>query len=127
MSDKALPDVYDRIAAAEGNSGIYVTKNHVKQLVSYDGTVLEPFVIDGVYSLEYEVSGDKRTTVMVDDIMVYCVDRWEGLMDAVTGRIITPACYWNFEMASKDLCRAELGFDGESVIIDKTGRVIGNR
>ena len=61
---------------------------------------------------------------MVDDVLVYMVDGLEGLMDARTGRIITPAIYWNFEMVSKDLLRAKLGYGDESVILDKTGKVI---
>ena len=38
---------------ARGNEGVYVTKNHVKQLLSFDGKVLEPFIIDGTYHLKY--------------------------------------------------------------------------
>lgn len=62
--------------------------------------------------------------VMVDDILVYIVDGWEGLMDARTGRIITPACYWDIKMASKDLLLAKLGYSNEGVILDKNGRII---
>ena len=53
-------------------------------------------------------AGDAYSQIMVDDVLVYMVDGWEGLMDARTGRIVTPAIYWNFEMASKDLLRAWL-------------------
>ncbi|MGN1221440.1 MAG: WG repeat-containing protein [Candidatus Cryptobacteroides sp.] len=125
--DRVFPDAYDDISFAESNDGVYVEKDHVKRLISYDGTVLEPFVIDNTYRLEYEVmneDGDAYSRVMVDDVLVYMVDGWEGLMDARTGKIITPAIYWNFEMVSKDLLRAKLGYGDESVILDKTGKVI---
>ena len=122
-----FPDAYDEISLADAIEGVYVTKNHVKRLLSYDGAVLESFVIDNTYRLEYEVvnkNGDAYSRIMVDDVLVYIVDGWEGLMDARTGRIITPAIYWNFEMVSKDLLRAKLGYGDESVILDKTGKVI---
>ena len=124
---RVLPDVYDRISYADGNDGIYVTKNHVKQLLSFDGKVLEPFVVDDTRRLEYDVmneAGDAYAQEMADDIMVYLVDGWEGLMDTRTGRIITPACYWNIEMASKNLLLAKLGYNNEGVVLDKKGRVI---
>ena len=124
---RVFPDAYDEISFADFIEGVYVTRNHVKQLLSYDGRVLEPFVIDNIYKLEYAVmndEGDAYSRIMVDDVLVYIVDGWEGLMDARTGRIITPAIYWNFKMASKDLLRAKLGYGDESVILDKTGKMI---
>ena len=128
--NKVFPDVYDRVVRSKENNGVYITKNHVKQLWAYDGTVIEPFVIDSTFRLEYDVmneDGDGYSQVMVDDIMVYLVDGWEGLMDARTGRIITPARYWNIKMVSKDLLEAELGYGSEGVILDRTGRVIGRK
>lgn len=41
-----------------------------------------------------------------------------------TGKIITPAIYNDFEMLSEDLIRAELGSGSESVILDKSSRVV---
>lgn len=45
-------------------------------------------------------------------------------LDARTGKVITPAKYWSFEMISKDLISAELGYGEEGVILDKRGRVV---
>lgn len=125
--NKVLPDTYDAIQLARGNEGIYVTKNHVKQLLDLDGKVLEPFVIDSSYKLKYitKYHDDEADEYeLVTDILVYRVDRWEGLMDARTGKIITPAKYWSFEMISKDLISAELGYGEEGVVMDKRGRVV---
>lgn len=128
--NKVLPDIYDKVSHADGNEGVYVTKNHVKRLLSYDGTIIEPFVVDSTFRLEYDVmdkDGNGYDKVMVEDILVYMIDGWEGLMDARTGRVITPACYWDIKMVSKDLLEAELGYGNEGVILDKTGRVIGRK
>lgn len=125
--NKVFPDVYDNVTRSEECKGVFLTRNHVKQLRSYDGKVIEPFVIDDTFRLEYDVmndDGDAYAQVMVDDILVYIVDGWEGLMDARTGRIITPARYWDIKMVSKDLLLAKLGYSNEGVILDKNGRII---
>lgn len=125
--NKVFPDIYDGVSYANDCEGVYLTKNFRKQLLSYDGKVIEPFVIDSTYRLEYEEineDGDAHVRVMLEDVLVYRVDAREGLMDSRTGRIITPACYWDFEMASKNLIRAKLGYGEASVILDKNGRVI---
>lgn len=125
--NRVFPDVYDEMSFADGIEGVYTTKNHVKQLRSYDGTVVEPFVVDAVRRISYGVlneTGIDKDYVMDLDVMVYLVDCWEGLMDARTGSIITPACYWSIDMASKDLIIATLGYDNEAVILDKKGKVI---
>ena len=125
--NKVLPDTYDAIQLARGNEGVYVTKNHVKQLLDFEGKVLEPFIIDSTYKLKYMVKyhdDEADEYELVTDILVYQVDRWEGLMDARTGKVITPAKYWSFEMISKDLISAELGYGEEGVVMDKRGRVI---
>ena len=122
-----LPDRYDNIEVAQGNEGIYVTKNHVKQLLDFDGTVIDPFIIDNTYMLSYLKeynSYDTEEYELISDIVVYQVDNWEGLMDAHTGKIITPALYWSFEMISKDLIRARLGYSDECVVLDRRGRRI---
>lgn len=125
--NKVLPDTYDAIQLARGNEGVYVTKNHVKQLLDFEGKVLEPFIIDNTYKLKYMTKyhdDEADEYELVTDILVYRVDSWEGLMDASTGKVITPAKYWSFEMISKDLISAELGYGEEGVVMDKRGRVI---
>ena len=124
---KVLPDTYDNMELARGNNGVYVTKNHVKQLLDFEGRVLEPFVIDRTYSLNYlvkyhEDESDEYETAQ--DVLAYQVDNWDGLMDARTGKILTPAIYWNLEMISRDLIRAKLGHGDEYVLLDRRGREV---
>lgn len=123
---------YDKLAFAigheEGTGTLYRTKNHVKELVNYDGSIVEPFVVDGTYSLRYMVkySEDDEDEYALDpDVVVYRVDEWEGLMNKHTGRVITPAIYTDFEMISKELIKAELSLDDDNaVIMDRNGRVV---
>ncbi len=125
--NKVLPDTYDNLNLARGNEGVYATRNHVKQLLAFDGTVLEPFVVDRTYQLKYmtKYNCDKEDDYeLVPDVLVYQVDNWEGLMDARTGKPITPAMYWSLEMISKDLVLAKLGYSDESVIMDRRGHIV---
>ena len=45
-------------------------------------------------------------------------------MDARTGKALTPAIYWSFEVISKDLIQANLGYSEESVVLDRRGRLV---
>lgn len=125
--NKVLPKTYDRVELARGNEGVYVTKNHIKQLLDFDGSVIEPFVIDGTYRLKYlthyndDVDDEYE---IIPDVLVYQVDSWEGLMDAHTGKVVTPAIYWTFNMISKDLICAQLGYGDESVVMDRRGQIV---
>ena len=124
---------YDKLAFAigreEGTGTLYRTRNHVKQLVNYDGSMVEPFVIDGTYELKYIIRyhEDEANEYALDpDLVVYRVDEWEGLMNKHTGRLITPANYTDFEMISKELIKAELSYreEGNAVIMNRNGRVV---
>ena len=124
---------YDKMEFAigrnEGTGTLYRSKNHIKQLVNYDESVVEPFVIDGTYSLKYMVRYNEESEneyALDPDLVVYCVDGWEGLMNKHTGRVITPANYTNFEMISKELIKAELSYNynDEAVVMDRSGRVV---
>ena len=129
---------YESIRYGYHVSGIFVTQGYVKQRIDYDGTVLDPFVIDDVERITY-MSGvtnpiidndnenyiQKETMEFEPDIMVYEVNFRFGLMDAHTGRIITPAMYSNIEMVSKELFKADLdNAYSESVLIDRHGKVV---
>lgn len=126
---RVFDDPYERMELAQEMAGVYLTRDHVKQLVDFEGNVLEPFVIDGTYSLRYMVKyhDDEADEYELDpDIIVYHVDGREGLMNKRTGRVITPARYADFTMISPDLIRAKLdhGFGSESVIMDKNGNPV---
>ncbi len=121
-----FPDSYDDVEL-DDHAGVYLTRNHHKQLVDYEGKILEPFVIDSTYPLRYVSvyhEDEENEYELVPDVAAYRVGLWEGLLDTRTGKAITPAKYWSFEMISKDLIRAELGHDSESVILNKRGIVV---
>ena len=123
--NNVLPDVYDEVEFAPGRDAVYVTKNYVKQLVSYDGKVIQPFVVDCIVPLKYTYDdGYGSETVEDPDIVKYFVNDRQGLMDARTGQVITPASYWGIRMFSRNLIIAELGCGSESILLDRKGRVV---
>lgn len=125
-----FPEVFEDVAFSPEGEGVYLTRNHVKQLVDYTGKVLEPFVIDGTRPLKYVVrynDDDADEYELVQDIAVYLVNSWEGLLNLRTGKAITPAGYWVIGMASRDLVEARLGYGTESVLLDKRGRKVDTR
>lgn len=130
-----FPEPYDKLEYAvgrsEGTGTLYRSHNHRKELVEYDGTVVEPFVIDGTYSLRYMVKyneDDEDEYALDPDLVVYRVDDWEGLMNKHTGRLVTPADFTDFEMVSKDLIKADLSYRacGNAVVMDRNGRVVNH-
>lgn len=111
------------------DAGLYLTRNHVKVMTTYEGKVVEPFVIDGTYNLQYKTkyNDDETYDYALDpDLVVYIVNGWEGLMDKHSGKLLTPANYTNFTMISKDLIHAELdtSYDENGIIMDRRGNVI---
>ncbi len=129
--NQVFPEPYEMIDFAIGltEADVYLTKDHVKVLATYDGKVVEPFVIDGTYDLHYvtKYNEDDADEYALDpDLLVYRVDSWEGLMDKHTGKVLTPAKYTDMRMISKDLIMAELdnGYEDYAVIMDRRGRII---
>ena len=132
--NQVFDEPYDGIEYATGreHGTLFLTKGHSKMLTEYDGTVVEPFVIDGTYDLKYvagyDTCGDEKYSID-SDLVVYRVNRWEGLMNKHTGRLITPADYTNFTMVSKELILAELSFnyEDEAVVMNRSGKVLRNQ
>jgi len=123
-----FPEPHEWIDYASGRDGaVFVVDNHQKKLVAYDGTVLEPFVIDSTNDLKYCTKYIEETSdeyELIQDVVAYRVDGWEGLMDKRTGKPITPAKYHDITMISKDLIQAQLNYAEGSVVMDRSGNIV---
>ena len=131
-----FPIEYDWIEFAERErDGVLLTKDHVKQHVAFDGTVINPFVIDGRQDLYYtqaiapevRYNGDGDAYVpteasVLSDYMAFRVEDKKGVMHRETGRVIIPAQYAYIDMVSPTLFEASLWDSGESILIDVKGR-----
>lgn len=121
--------IYDNLTLRTGERQAYLTKDGVKQLVSFDGELLQPFVIDESWPLKYMVKyNDDRADeyalhpylhkVMVDY-------RCFGVMDSRNGKMLIPAIYTDIQMISKDLIMAELdGDERHNLIFTTSGTIV---
>ena len=103
------------MALAQGRTALVRGSSHVHRKEDGHRQASDPEKDETDEADEYE---------LVSDIVVYQVNGWEGLLDARTGKAITPAVYWTFEMISKDLIRADLGQEDGGVILDRRGRIV---
>ena len=122
--------VYDNVYACYGNEQAYLTVNGVKQLVAYDGTVIQPFVVDEVSPLSYPVG-----TVTDDgyDVYEYAMHPYlvevivdydcRGVMDSRTGKMVIPPVYSGIRMVSGNFIMAEIdGNEENNVLFTLDGR-----
>lgn len=134
LADKKLNVIfeteYDNVSLPFSSIGAaYLTKDGVKQLVSFDGKVLSSFVIDSTRSLKYVVkcnSDNDHELAIHPDVVEMIVDfGCHGVMDSHTGEIIIPAIYKDVRMISKDLIMVGLDGSGENYIIfDTKGKIV---
>ena len=100
--------VYAHISVEDENSA-YLTLNGVKQLVSFDGEVILPIVIDEAWALTYSGTGDDGSDMTFTHpyLVEVPVDYGcHGVMDTRTGKMIIPAIYSDINMVSKDIMMA---------------------
>lgn len=139
-----FPIEYDKIEFAEHeHEGVLLTKDHVKQHVAFDGTVIEPFVVDWVENLYYvenmEVPvvvkndyGENNTLqtdkAVLSDYAKYEVDSSFGVIHRKTGKVILPALYDNVDMVSPTLFKVKVKGTSlnNSALYDIQGRRIDN-
>lgn len=131
--ESVFDEPYDHMEEVYDGDGVFATRNFVKQHFDYGGTLLERFVIDGIERLKYAIGlTEAHPEYDQDDIfefeselVAYRVNDNYGLMNAHTGKIITPAKYGEIYMISKELLRAEVSYcNNESVLLDRSGKEI---
>lgn len=135
--DLLFPVEYDEADYGSTEAdGVMLTRDGVKQQVAFDGTVIEPFVIDYASELYYlqriaplvvtdeDGSSTLRTEVAVlSEYLQYRVDDHWGMMHRETGKVILPALYGGIELLSPELVKAELdGGTGGHILFDINGQ-----
>jgi hypothetical protein len=120
--------IYDNVRSNPSENNAYLTANGVKQLISFDGEVIHPFVIDETWPLYYRANCEDSEGNM-DFLHPYLVEvmvdnNCIGVMDTRTGKMVIPAIYSDINMISKDLLMAEIDGDEENNIVFTTSGVI---
>lgn len=128
-----LPVEYQGIDFSNCDNSLYLTKDYVKQHVSADGKVLEPFVIDLMVLLDYSALGEQPVNdegetyaINVSSAVVakYYANSLCGLLDLRTGRPLTTARFSDIFMVSGDVIRCQLEGSLSEVIYNSRGEMI---
>jgi hypothetical protein len=113
--------IYDNIASYPEGGFAYLTLNGIKQKVSFDGEVLEAFVIDEAWPMEYtaDAASEEGNYTYIHPYLVEVVVNYgcHGVMDSRTGKIIVPAVYSDVMLISKDLIMVELNGNEENNLV----------
>ena len=117
----------DNIRSDSSENNAYLTLDGVKQLVSFDGEVILPFVIDQTWPLKYMVKyhDDMADEYELHPYLVKVMVDYNcfGVMDSRNGRMVIPAIYSDISMISKDLLMAEVDGDEENNVIFTTAGI----
>lgn len=123
-----FPIEYDYIEyAAEG--GVFLSKDGYKWHADYDGTVLCPFLCDGTDYMSYpgEYNEEGTRVDIMSPYMTYTLYPYYGVIRKDNGKVIVPAIYSNIRMLSSTMFEAQLAKDDEWVLIDVSGKVLGEK
>lgn len=124
---------YQGISFSTCDNSIYLVKDYVKSHVSDDNKVLEPFVLDSVCELSYNMAGEMPNN---DEGEPYCrqqvstrVAKYSsndlyGILDLRTGKPLTKACFSNIYMASENVVRCQLEGSLSEVLYDLNRKII---
>lgn len=132
-----FPMIYDNVefAGVQESDGVFIVKEGIKQQVAFDGSIIQPFVVDGVAPLHFQqriapivVSDDydssiKTEATTLSDYMSYWVGNHCGVLNAKTGMVVIPAVYNDVDMISPTLFEAELsGVIHNHILFDLNGK-----
>ena len=120
--------IYDNVRSNPSERNAYLTANGIKQLISFDGEVIHPFVIDETWPLYYRANCEDSEGNM-DFLHPYLVEvmvdyNCIGVMDTRTGKMVIPAIYSDINMISKNLLMVEVDGDEENNVVYNTSGVI---
>ena len=120
--------VYDEIDYGAEFGTAYLIKDGYKQHVTFQGEILESFVIDEVCLLSYPVSvdelGDTGYEIHPYLAKYYIGENRCGLMNSLTGQVIIPAVYYEIELVSENLVKAEIFNGVEAVLYTSLGKKV---
>ena len=125
-----IPADYDSVNAFSEYA--IVSKSGVSMQVSYDGTVLNSFVLDSIYELTYreqERFENREGEIEYVDktiktgLYAYCVGGRDGLMDGNCHRLTEPL-YSSIRAINRNMFRATLLDGWSEVILNEKGEVM---
>ena len=120
-----LPVEYDFIRLSSNPAGFTVAKDGFEKIIDKDLHTIIPFAYDGLYYLpraEYDDYRDAESET--SDYRRYRVGSGNGVIDK-NGKVIIPAKYYMVRMIGDDLFDVEVTYDGEHILINSKGQIVG--
>lgn len=108
------------------SDGFVLNKDGKKWQVDFEGNIVQPFMFDATYYLNYPIGYDDCGNIQYAfaDYIKYEVMNRYGIMNRITGEPVTFALYLDINMLSKDLFEVQ---DPESYnwyLVDTNGNVV---
>ena len=124
MCNEVYPIEYDYIVILSDR--FVLTQGGRKWQVDYQGNVIQSFMFDDSYYLNYPIGYNESGEIeyAFADYVKYTVMNRFGIMNRITGNPITPALYLDVNMLSKDLFEVQDPESRSWYLLDKQGNVI---
>ena len=111
------------------SDGFILTKGGKKWQVDFDGNIVQPFMFDGTYYLNYPIGYNECGDIQYAfaDYAKYEIMNRCGIMNRITGKPITLALYSDINMLSKDLFEVQDPESFDWYLVDTQGNLVSKK
>ena len=111
------------------SDGFILTKGGKKWQVDFEGNVVQSFMFDGTYYLNYPIGYNECGDIQYAfaDYAKYEVMNRYGIMNRITGKPITLALYSDINMLSKDFFEVQDPESYDWYLVDTQGNVVSKK
>ena len=111
------------------SDGFILNKDGRKWQVDLSGNIIQPFMYDGTYYLNYPVGYNENGDIQyafADYLKYEVADRY-GIMDRITGKAITAAIYSDINMLSQEIFEVQDSESYDWYLINTAGNIVSTK
>ena len=111
------------------SDGFVLTKGGKQWQVDFEGNTVQPFMFDNTYYLNYPIGYNECGDIQYAfaDYAKYEIMNRYGIMNRITGKLITLALYSDINMLSKDLFEVQDPESYDWYLVDTNGNVVSKK
>ena len=111
------------------SDGFVLTKGGKQWQVDFEGNTVQPFMFDNIYYLNYPIGYNECGDIQYAfaDYAKYEIMNRYGIMNRITGKLITLALYSDINMLSKDLFEVQDPESYDWYLVDTNGNVVSKK
>ena len=108
------------------SDGFILTKDGKRWQVDFEGNIVQPFMYNNSYYLYYPIGYNDNGDIKYEmsEYVKYEIMYQYGIMNRITGEVITPAIYSDINMLSKELFEIQDSENDNWILTDANGNVI---